>query len=110
MSARRLIAASVLALAVPLTAAACTATGSGATSECQVSGCTVTFDRGVDARISVLGVEAELTAVDGDLVTLTVAGQQVKVPRGQTESTQGLNLTVQEVTQDKVVVRLATGL
>lgn len=110
MSVRRLIAASVLVFAIPAAVTACTATGSGATSECQVSGCTVTFDRGVDARISVLGVDAELTAVEGDIVTLTVAGQQVRVPRGQTESAQGLDLTVQEVTQDKVVVRLTTGL
>lgn len=70
----------------------------------------MTFDRGVQAKISVLGVDTELTAVEGNTVTLSVAGQPVTVPVGETGSVQGLNLTVQEVTQDKVVVRLATGL
>ncbi|WP_328394887.1 hypothetical protein [Nocardia sp. NBC_00416] len=110
MSVRRLIAVIALAAAASLGVSACTATGSGATSRCEVSGCTVTFDRGVNAQISVLGVDTELTSVEGNLVTLTVAGQQVTVPVGQTGSAEGLDLTVQEVTQDKVVVQLATGL
>ncbi|NUP29850.1 MAG: hypothetical protein HOQ44_24770 [Nocardia sp.] len=110
MSVRRLIAALLLVSAASSGVAACTATGPGARSECEVSGCTVTFDRGVQAKISVLGVDTELTAVEGNTVTLSVAGQPVTVPVGETGSVQGLNLTVQEVTQDKVVVRLATGL
>lgn len=110
MSVRRLIAAAVLVLAATLSVSACTATGQGATSECDVSGCTVTFDRGVDAKISVLGVDAELTTVQGEVVTMKVAGQEVNVPMGSTEQAQGLDLTVREVTPDKVVVRLSTGL
>ncbi|MEV0107743.1 AraC family transcriptional regulator [Nocardia sp. NPDC050799] len=110
MSVRRLIAALLLSAAASLGISACTTTGPGARSECEVSGCTVTFERGVQAKISVLGVDTELTSVQGDLVTLSVAGQPVTVPMGESGSVQGLNLTVQEVTQDTVVVRLATGL
>lgn len=110
MSARRLFAVFAILFAATLGITACTVTGPGARSECEVSGCTVTFDRGVDAQISVLGVDVRLTGVQGDLVTLTVAGQEVTVPRGETGSAQGVDLTVQEVTQERVVVRLATGL
>ncbi|MGW5381892.1 hypothetical protein [Nocardia sp. NPDC003963] len=110
MSVRRLIAALLLVSAASFGVSACTATGPGARSECEVSGCTVTFDRGVAAKISVLGVDTELTAVEGNVVTVSVAGQPVTVPVGETGSVQGMNLTVQEITQDKVVVRLATGL
>jgi hypothetical protein len=110
MSARRSTAAFLLVAALSLGVSACTATGPGARSECEVSGCTVTFERGVEAKISVLGVDTELTAVEGNVVTLAVGGQPVTVPVGETGSVQGMNLTVQEITQDKVVVRLATGL
>ncbi|MGA6205408.1 hypothetical protein ACPESR_11670 [Nocardia testacea] len=109
-TARRLTAALLLVAAASLGSVACTATGPGARSECEVSGCTVTFERGVQAKISVLGVDTELTSVQGELVTLSVAGQPVTIPMGESGSVQGLNLTVQEVTQDQVVVRLATGL
>ncbi|MGW4067588.1 hypothetical protein [Nocardia grenadensis] len=110
MSVRRLTAAFLLGAAASLGISACTATGPGARSECDVSGCTVRFERGVQAKISVLGVDTELTSVQGDLVTLSVAGRPVTVPMGESGSVQGLNLTVQEITQDTVVVRLATGL
>ncbi len=70
----------------------------------------MTFDRGVDAKISVLGVDAELAAVEGNVVTLKVAGQEVTVPMGSTESAQGLDLSVREITQETVVVQLSTGL
>ncbi|MBB5912656.1 hypothetical protein BJY24_001523 [Nocardia transvalensis] len=109
MFVRRLLAISLFALVTPLAVAACTAEGAGTKSECAVSGCTVTFDRGVNAKASILGVEAELLAVEGDTVTLKVAGQQVDVPVGQTQPSDGLSITVQEVTQDKVVVKFATG-
>ncbi len=110
MYVRRLIAVAGFVASLSLGVSACTATGAGATSECDVQGCTVTFDRGVDAKISVLGVDAELAAVEGNVVTLKVAGQDVTVPMGSTESAQGLDLTVREITQEKVVVQLSTGL
>lgn len=99
----------VFALVTPIGVAACTAQGAGTTSECTVSGCTVTFDRGVNAKASLLGVDAELVAVNGNTVTMKVAGQQMEVPVGETEPAQGLDVTVQEVTADNVVVKLSTG-
>ncbi|MEU1981311.1 hypothetical protein [Nocardia sp. NPDC019395] len=110
MFVRRLTAAALLVAAAALGVSACTATGSGATSECEVSGCTVTFDRGVNAKVSVLGVDAELAGVEGETARIKVAGQEVVVPMGSTEQAQGLDLTVREITQDKVVVQLSTGL
>ncbi len=107
---RRLIALSVLAVLVPLGATACTAEGPGSKTECQVSGCTITFDRGVDAKASVLGMDAELVAVNGSTATLRVAGQEVSVPVGETQPADGTSVTVQEITTDTVVVRIATGL
>ncbi|WP_235748212.1 hypothetical protein [Nocardia coffeae] len=69
----------------------------------------ITFDRGVSAKASVLGVDAKLVAVNGDTVVLSVAGQEVSVPVGQTRSASGVGVTVQQVTEDKVVVRVSSG-
>ncbi len=104
-----MLALSAFALLTPLAVTACTSEGAGYKSECQVSGCTVTFTRGVNAKASVLGIEAELVAVNGNTVTLKVAGQQVDIPVGQTQATNGFSATVQDVTDDKVVVRINTG-
>ncbi|MFE9325059.1 hypothetical protein ACIHDR_28255 [Nocardia sp. NPDC052278] len=109
MSVPRMLALSAFALLTPLAVTACTSEGAGYKSECQVSGCTVTFTRGVNAKASVLGIEAELVAVKGNTVTLKVAGQQVDIPVGQTQATNGFSATVQDVTDDKVVVRINTG-
>ncbi|MFC3966198.1 hypothetical protein [Nocardia jiangsuensis] len=106
MSARALLAAGAAALL-----AACTAQGPGSQTTCDVSGCVVTFERGVSASASILGVDAELVAVNGNLVTLEIAGQQVVVPAGDTtQAAEGLNVTVQEVTEQQVKVKVATGL
>lgn len=110
MRYRRLIALSAFAVLAPLGATACTAEGPGSKTECQVSGCTITFDRGVNAKASVLGVDAELVAVNGNTATLRVAGQEVSVPVGETQPADGMNVTVQEITTEKVVVKLATGI
>ncbi|WP_067654722.1 hypothetical protein [Nocardia harenae] len=104
---RRSLALLLLALA----ATACTAQGPGSTTNCDVSGCTVTFQRGVAASASILGVDAKLVAVNGNLVTLEIAGQQVTVPAGeQGQAAEGLNVAVQEVTEQQVVVKIGTGL
>ncbi|UAK35687.1 hypothetical protein K8O92_13955 [Nocardia asteroides] len=100
----------MFALLASLGAAACTAEGPGTKTDCTVTGCTVTFDRGVDAKASILGIETRLVAVNGNLVTLSVGGQEVTVPAGETQSADGRTITVQEVTGDKVVVKIATGL
>ncbi|WP_040835275.1 hypothetical protein [Nocardia brevicatena] len=110
MLVRQLIAVSVLVCSVSLGTVACSTTGPGTKSECNIGGCTITFDRGVNAKISVLGVDAELTAVEGNMVTLTVAGREVTVPAGESRQAEGMNLTVQEVTPEQVVVKIATGL
>ncbi|BDT95971.1 hypothetical protein IFM12275_59470 [Nocardia sputorum] len=107
---RRLVAVSLFALVTPLGVAACTAEGPGSKTDCAVSGCTVTFARGVDAKASILGIEARLISVNGNLVTLSVGGQEVTVPVGETRSADGSTVTVQEVTGDKVVVKISTGL
>ncbi|WP_227833723.1 hypothetical protein [Nocardia macrotermitis] len=70
----------------------------------------ITFDRGVSAKASVLGVEAKLVAVNGDTVVLSVAGQEVSVPVGETRTTSGMGVTVQQVTEEKVVVRVSSGI
>ncbi|MBL1078640.1 hypothetical protein JK358_29980 [Nocardia sp. 2] len=110
MQFRRLIALSTFALLVPAGVTACTAEGPGSKSECDVTGCTITFDRGVNAQASVLGIQAELVAVNGNNVTLKVGGQEIVVPVGETQPTDGLSVGVQQVTQDNVVVRIATGI
>ncbi|AHH19110.1 hypothetical protein NONO_c43260 [Nocardia nova SH22a] len=93
-----------------VTATACTVHGAGTTTECKVEGCTITFERGVDAKANVLGLEAKLEAVEGNQVTLSVGGQKVTVPVGESGSTgNGARITVREVTQDQVIVDIATG-
>ncbi|WP_396447847.1 hypothetical protein [Actinomadura sp.] len=82
--------------------------GENSRTSCDVDSCTVTFDRGVDASASILGVKAELVKVQGDLVTLKIAGQQVTVPVGDGEQeAEGFNVSVQSVTQDNVVVKIS---
>ncbi|WP_278262136.1 hypothetical protein [Nocardia sp. AG03] len=110
MPVRRLITLSAFALLLPLAATACTMTGPGTTSECTVGGCTITFERGVQAKASVLGIDAELVAVNGDLVTLSIGGQQITVPVGQSQAADGVDVRVSEVTADRVVVVLNSGL
>ncbi|MGK8522270.1 hypothetical protein ACRS6B_12250 [Nocardia asteroides] len=110
MAFRRVVAVSLFALLASLGTAACTAEGQGTKTDCTVTGCTVTFDRGVDAKASILGIETELVSVNGNLVTLSVGGQEITVPAGETQSAEGRTITVQEVTGDKVVVKIATGL
>ncbi|MFD3507930.1 hypothetical protein [Nocardia sp. NPDC058666] len=110
MPVRRLITLSAFALLLPFAASACTMNGPGTTSECTLSGCTVTFERGVSAKASVLGIDAELVSVNGDLVTLSIGGQQVTVPVGQSQASNGMDVRVNEVTDEKVVVVIASGL
>ncbi|MFQ6391998.1 hypothetical protein ACLMAJ_00945 [Nocardia sp. KC 131] len=110
MFLRRLIALCVFALLASFGAVACTAEGAGTKSDCNLGGCTVTFTRGVNAKASILGIDAELVAVNGNLITLKVAGQEVTVPVGETQPSNGVNVTVQEVTDDKVIVKFATGI
>jgi hypothetical protein len=70
---------------------------------CGVDQCTVTLDRQVDASASVLGVEAKFVSADAGTVTLDVAGEQVKLTKGQQAAqVAGLQVSLAEVTGDTV--------
>ncbi|GAA2527517.1 hypothetical protein GCM10010201_27900 [Pilimelia columellifera subsp. columellifera] len=102
--ARRWAVAGTLALALALTGVA------GCSSEnasCDLNACTVTFD-GVNATASVLGVEAKVVSVQGEQVTLEVAGAQQTLTVGQQAvDIAGLKATLESADTDKIVVRLA---
>jgi hypothetical protein len=83
--------------------------GEGTDTSCSINSCTVTFDRGVNASASILGVKAELVGVKGDQVTLKVGGQTVTVPVNGEQQAEGFNVSVQSVTQDNVVVKISQG-
>src|SRR4051794_16238322 len=89
------------------------ATASGSSSgdsdvDCDLSGCTVTLQRGVNAGVSVLGLEIRLTGVTGDQATLRVGGQQVRGPLSGQGSAQvaGLSVTVQSAKASAIVLRV----
>ncbi len=80
----------------------------GASTDCGVDACTVTFDRGVQASATILGVEAKLIGADGDRVTVEVGGEQLQLTVGQQAAdVGGLAVTVESVTESQVAVRIA---
>ncbi|HEX6682473.1 MAG TPA: hypothetical protein VF062_06735 [Candidatus Limnocylindrales bacterium] len=80
----------------------------GADVSCGVDQCTVTFEKGVDASASVLGVEAKLVSAEGDKVTVEIAGEQVTLTVGQAgQEVNGLNVTVESVTDTQVVLKIS---
>ncbi len=101
----------VLALAAALALggiAGCSSNNGGV--KCTLSNCTVTLNRGVDAKVSVLGVDIKLVDVTNDQVTIDVNGNQLVVPAsgGEAESG-GLNVSVQKVTADQVILQVSQG-
>jgi hypothetical protein len=79
----------------------------GASTSCGLNACTVTFDRGVDASASVLGVDAKLVGVQGETVTVEVAGQRLGITAGQQAAqVGGLSVTLESVTDKQAVVRI----
>ena len=80
--------------------------GEGTTTSCDLQSCTVTFDRGVDAKVEVLNVEVKLVKVEGQNVTLEIAGNEVTAPVGQSVEVSGFQVEVQEVTDSEVKVRI----
>ncbi|MFI9640666.1 hypothetical protein ACIG87_11455 [Micromonospora sp. NPDC051925] len=80
----------------------------GADTDCGLDACTITFDRGVDARASVLGVEAKLVGAQGDQVTVEVAGEQLSLTIGQ-QATEvgGFAVTLDSVTDQQVQIRVS---
>jgi hypothetical protein len=94
-------------LVVPLVAfliGGCSAGGSN--TSCGVDGCTITFPRSGDTSVSVLGVEARLVGVQNDTAEVAVAGQTVTVPVGGETQAGGFTVGVEQVTDQKVVVRV----
>jgi hypothetical protein len=80
----------------------------GASTDCGLDQCTVTFDRGAQGSVNVLGVEAKFVGADGDKVTLEVAGEQVSLTVGQQAAeVGGLAVSVDSVTDETVEVRIA---
>ncbi|KAB1140638.1 hypothetical protein AB0B83_16205 [Micromonospora sp. NPDC049060] len=80
----------------------------GASTDCGLDACTVTFDRGVDARATILGVEAKLIGAQGDQVTVEVAGEQLSLTTGQ-QATEvgGFAVTLDSVTDQEVKIRVS---
>jgi hypothetical protein len=97
----------VLALLFGLALTGCG--GEGTSTSCTLDSCTVTFDRGVDAKAEVLGVEARLVKVEGQDVTLEVAGSEVTAPVGKPVDVEGFQVEVQEVTDSDVKVKISAG-
>jgi hypothetical protein len=80
----------------------------GAETNCSLDECTVTFDRGADARANILGVEAKLVGAEDDRVTLEVAGERVSLTTGQAATeVSGLRVSLQSVDDANVVVQIA---
>jgi hypothetical protein len=69
-------AAAALALGAALLAGC---SSDGASTDCGLDQCTVTFDRGAEGSVSVLGVDAKFIGADGDQVTVEVGWPGRKV-------------------------------
>ncbi len=80
----------------------------GASTDCALDACTVTFDRGVEARASILGIEARLVGAQDDRVTIEVGGEQVSLTVGQ-QATEvgGLGVILDSVTDSEVKVTIS---
>jgi hypothetical protein len=68
----------------------------------------VTFDRGVEAHATILGVEARLVGAEGDQVTVEVAGERLSLTVGQQAAEAGgFSVTLDSVTDEQVKIRVA---
>ncbi|WP_163505667.1 hypothetical protein [Fodinicola acaciae] len=106
MHSVRTIVGVLLATLALAFAAGCGGNSNGTATNCTTSGCTITFDQGVNAEANILGVKAKLVGVQGQQVTVEVAGQRVQVTAGQPVEVSGLKVTVQEITSEKVVLHV----
>jgi len=105
MRTRRLLASTGLTIALLLGAPALTAcTSEGASTSCSTTQCTVTFDRSVEGKANILGVDVRLVGVEGQTVTLEVAGEQVDVQQGQPAMVGDFQVELTKITDTEVVV------
>ncbi|WTD65240.1 hypothetical protein OG811_21270 [Micromonospora sp. NBC_01638] len=80
----------------------------GASTDCGLDACTVTFERGVEASATILGVEAKLVGAEGDQVTIEVAGEQLSLTTGQEAAEAGgFAVTLDSVTDQQVKIRVS---
>lgn len=83
------------------------ATTSGSTTNCDLTGCTISFPRSGTGTVTVLGVSATLVGVDEGSARIQVAGQTITVPVGGTTEVEGFTVGVERVTDAEVVVRVS---
>lgn len=105
VSLPRLVRTALAAAAVSALLSGCAAGGSG--TNCDLTGCTITFPRDGTGSVSVLGVEARLLGVDGGVARIEVAGQTLTVPVGGQAQAEGFTVGVERVTDSEVVVRVS---
>lgn len=99
-----------MGLAVGLAAGLLGGCSSGEDVSCTLDSCTVTLDRGVDAKASVLGVGVELVEVTKDQVIVEVGGSRVSVPNGGSQvQASGLSVKVDKLTDSQVVLAVSRG-
>jgi hypothetical protein len=80
----------------------------GADTNCSLNACTVTFDRGTNASVNILGVEAKLVGAEDETVTLEVAGEQVQLTTGQAATeVGGMKVTLESADAEQIVVEIA---
>ncbi|WP_460806513.1 hypothetical protein [Micromonospora zhanjiangensis] len=81
--------------------------GEGASTDCGLDACKVTFDRNLDASASVLGVDAKLVGADANGVTVEVAGEQLTLSVDQPDAqAAGLYVSLDSLDDSKAVVRI----
>lgn len=81
----------------------------GTSTDCSLSQCTVTLERGVDGSARILGLEVRLVDVSGDQAVLDVGGQQLRLRVGQQAQIAGFQVSLQELTEQQAVVRISPG-
>ncbi|HEV2087498.1 MAG TPA: hypothetical protein VGR21_04205 [Cryptosporangiaceae bacterium] len=96
------LAVAVAAAFAALVLAGCSS--EGASTSCGLDSCTVTLDRSVGAKASVLGVEAKLVKVENDQAVVEVGGQQATLDVGGQTDVGGFQVTLKEVTDQNVVL------
>lgn len=83
--------------------------GEGTSTQCSLTECTVTLQRGVDAQVGILGADVRLVDVAGDVVTLEVAGSQVQLRVNEGVQVAGFQVELVELTDSEAVVRISQG-